>query len=252
MTGGRPFYDAAVRRAVIDALLAQPNFTPEVWSTKERGGLPFDYEKAVNYRTGAPDGLTLFLRRKKAIQYDLSMFLHKQPALIMNYEPVPDAKHWPALYALAEGFANAYQPDLLWVKPVFEREFDADDARSRTLARISQAGTVAPIAYRKKGIGGLGFRTVLGPLLIQQIGMDRLTTLPPLIVTKPLPWGGVLIDLLQNPWTHSLDELSDAWDACMQHLEPSGFFSKTTLNEKGDASYKRPDDPGWNPGGLAP
>jgi hypothetical protein len=250
MTGARPFYDAEVRRGVIDALLAHPRVAPEIWSTKERGGLPFDYEKAVKYRTGAPDGVTLFLRRKKAVTCQLTMFLHRQPSIIVDFDPVPDVAFWPELYALADDFANAYEPDLLWVRPRLERVFDADDARSRALARLAQCGTVAPIAYRKKGIAGLGLRTVLGPLLIRQIGAERLSTLPAPAVTKLLPWGGISIDLMPDPWTRSLEELSDSWAACMTALEPSGFFSPTTLNADGDARYTRPDTPGWDPGGL--
>lgn len=252
MAGSRPFYDADVRRGVVDALLARPKLTPEVWSAQERGGPPFDYEKVVNYRTGAPDGNTLFLRRKKVIKYDLSMHLHKKAALIMSFDPKTDAKQWPEIYLLAERLADAYQPDILWVRPLLEQTYDAQDERCQTFARMGQVGTVAPIFYRDNGPAGLGFRTVLGPRLIEQVGMDRIASLPPLAITKSLPWGGVSIDLLSEPWARSLDELSDAWRACMQHLEPAGFFAEVALNQKGEARLTRPKTPGWDPGGLVP
>ena len=250
MTGGRPLYDASVRRPIIDVLLENPKLTPEIVSVEERGGDPFDYEDAVAYFTGSPDSNTLYLRRKKLIKYELSMFLHKEPALLLECDPKTDAKHWPQMYALAEGFANAYQPDLLWVRGLITQEFDPKDELSRNIELMNSIGTTAPIFYRRKGPAGLGLRTVLGPLLIEQIGLSRLMSLPPLTVTKSLPWGGICIDLLPEPWTRSLEELSNAWVACMKHLEPAGFFSTMTLNDYGDVDYGRPDKAGWNPGGL--
>ena len=96
----------------------------------------------------------------------------------------------------------------------------------------------------------MGIRTVFGPLLADQIGRDLLATLPKPAVVRDLEWGGVLIDLVSEPWTKQMTEVRESWVACMKHLEPNTFMTKLELLPNGAVRRTLPQTPGWNPGGL--
>jgi hypothetical protein len=168
----------------------------------------------------------------------------------MEFQPCPPAAALPDVFALAEGFANAYQPDVLWMKARTSAKFDFNDDASRIQELMDSSTGGAPVRYRDHGVGGLGIRTVFGPLLVEQIGRDLLAALPAPALVKDLKWGGVLIDLVPEPWSKPMAEVRDSWVKSMRHLEPNPFMTKLELLPGGAVRRTVPTTPSWNPGGL--
>jgi hypothetical protein len=66
-------------------------------------------------------------------------------------------------------------------------------------------------------------RTYIGPLLLDQLGRERVMSLP--VPTRELPWGGIRIDLAEDPWQASQEALQQGWQGAMEHLRAAGVFA---------------------------
>lgn len=250
MVGSKPLYDSEVRNKLIEELVKHPKLLPEQWGYAERGGKKFDADAMLAHDAGGPSQYVLHFRRRRGARYEMRMSLHKRPNLVWDFEPPPPPELLPELFATAEAFANAYEPDVLWLKGRVKAPFDFNDEGSRIDELIDSSGEGAPVRYREKGVAGLGIRTVFGPLLADQIGRDLLATLPRPAVVQQLKWGGVLIDLVPEPWSKPIAEVRESWVACMKHLEPNSFMTKVELLPNRAVRRTVPTTPGWNPGGL--
>lgn len=180
----------------------------------------------------------------------MQLFLGRRPNLALELQPSPPPEALPEAFAIAEGFANAYRPDVLWVKARTNAKLDFSDEASRIQELMDSSTGGAPVHYREHGVGGLGIRTVFGPLLADQTGRDLLATLPKPAVVRELEWGGVLIDLVDAPWAKQMTEVRESWVACMKHLESNPFMTKLELLPNGAVRRTVPKTREWNPGGL--
>src|SRR3954470_19708129 len=124
MVGSRPLYDSGVRNKILQELLKHPKFVPEQWGYTERGGNKFDGEKVLAHDTGGASQETLQFRRRRGCRYELRLHLRRRPNLVWEFEPPPPAEAWAELFAIAEAFANAYEPDVLWVSARLKQKFD--------------------------------------------------------------------------------------------------------------------------------
>ena len=116
--------------------------------------------------------------------------------------------------------------------------------------RMMDAGTdVAPAGYFADGAGGRGLCTYLGPLVLDQLGRERVRSLPAPAVVTELASGGLRVDLTPEPSTQLGPITRESWRRCMEHLAPAGWFSTMTLSETGWVTATPPQTPGWNPGG---
>ena len=250
VVGSRPLYDGGVRNKILEVLLKHPKFVPEQWGYSERGGNKFEAAEVLVPDAGGPSQDTLYFRRRRGIRYEMMFFLGRRPNLAWEFEPPPPVDAWAELFAIAEGFASAYEPDVLWISARLKQKFDFNDEESRVDQLMDSSTGGAPVHYRKHGVGGLGIRTVFGPRLVEQIGRELLATLPAPAVVKDLKWGGMLIDLVPEPWSKPMADVRASWVKCMKHLEPNPFMTKLELFPNGAVRRTLPQTPGWDPGGL--
>jgi len=248
MVGSRSLADKAVKNSILEVFLAHPKFVPEQWGYEERGGDKFEREEALNAEPIA--GLFLHFRRRRGIRQQLLLSLGDRPKVDWKFEPPPESPAWPEIFGITEELATAYQPDFAIVKARVEMKLDPSNEDSRTQYLMNSPADCSPVWYRKDGILGLGTRTIFGPLTADQVDRDRLRTLPKPAVVRDLKWGGVLVDLMSDPWARQMPELRASWVASMKHLMPSNFFTKATILPDGNVQRELPNVPGWDPGGL--
>ncbi len=159
MLGSRPFYQASVRAALVDALLSSPELAPEQMSMEEEGGEPFS---RAELSTGdwAPSQGTQYLRRTKGQPYELRLSLAKRPRLIMEF-PVAKTpgRNLPLVFRAGDLLAAAFQPDMGWVHISAELPSPptAPDDVTQELMDLGSDGH--PVDYRNYGPGGLGLRS---------------------------------------------------------------------------------------------
>ena len=248
VVGSRSFADVGVKNGIVNVLLGHPKFVPEQWGYEERGGSKFDRDEVLG-EIPTP-GSILFFRRRRGIRQEILMSLGNRPRLKWDFTPPPSTDGWPEIFGIAAELADAYQPDFSFVRAKVDLELDQSDEASRTQYLMDSPGDCSPVWYRKEGVSGLGIRTIFGPLTADQVDRDRLHSLPKPATVRDLKWGGVLVDLMPDPWSRQMAELRTSWVACMKHLMPSDFFTKTTLQPNGAIKREVPAKPGWDPGGL--
>jgi hypothetical protein len=76
--------------------------------------------------------------------------------------------------------------------------------------------------FQENGVPSLGIRTWMGQHVTNQIGLERLKSCG--AVFCETSWGGVELDLVEQPWLADFDTLLQAKQRIMPHLEPSGVF----------------------------
>jgi hypothetical protein len=151
---------------------------------------------------------------------------------------------------MADLLAQAYTPDfgtLFCMADLDPAPGASDDALKALLDTCAGLSTFYPL----DGVGGLGYRTYIGPLVAKQIGDDRLETLPAPARTSRLDWQGWRVDLCVEPWSAPWETLRDAYAACMAHLRPSGWFATPHWTASEVLEMIAPNHPGWVAGGTA-
>ncbi|MEZ5119957.1 MAG: hypothetical protein R2686_08660 [Candidatus Nanopelagicales bacterium] len=99
----------------------------------------------------------------------------------------------------------------------------------RLLHRVNSC-TPAYSDYFRIGPRGLGTRTTFGPHYVEQFGRERLLSTP--VHVTELEWGGIQLDLVEEPWNASEEDLVAAWERGMEHLAPAGIFAEVKIDEE--------------------
>jgi hypothetical protein len=76
--------------------------------------------------------------------------------------------------------------------------------------------------FQQNGVPSLGIRTWMGLDIIDKIGIDRLKSCGAIV--HQTDWGGIQLDLVEQPWLADFDTLLQAKQRIMANLEPSGMF----------------------------
>jgi hypothetical protein len=75
---------------------------------------------------------------------------------------------------------------------------------------------------QKNGVPSLSIRTWMGQHIMEQIGLERLKLCG--ANSRQTSWGGIELDLVEQPWVADFDTLLQAKQRIMRNLEPSGVF----------------------------
>lgn len=236
LVGDRRLYERAALEPVLRALGARRPFEPESWGLDERCGLPWDEARALGAAGGRTSPAVLQLQRKKRIAYDAMIGLSDRPYVVVEPKPRTAAKDWPLVFELGDALANAYEPEVGWVHAWAAPPYPMDEAAKARL-RIDLGCNGAPNDYQDYGPGGLGMRTYLGPRLVALLGRERIASSP--LVCTELPWGGLRVDLVEDPWEATPDALRQAWRAAMDHLEPARVFAELQVFDNGASRATR-------------
>jgi len=237
MVGTRPLYRQDVLLPLVRQLQGHPLLAAEAWGLDDHTNRPYDDQSIARLATDEPSGNILQLRRSKRIKHTTFLLLGTQPGISIELSPKTHARDWPALFELGDALAEVYRPDFAWVhlfadvEPPFAEPVEA----TRFLMDAGVGGAGA--AYEDFGPGGLGLRTYIGPRFVQLFGHALLLATP--AVVAELPWGGIRVDLVEQPWQAAPSVLTSAWQAAMDHLRPAQLFSTPERDDDGYVTFRR-------------
>lgn len=235
LVGGRPLSEAQTFGALLDAFEAH-DLEPDTWAIGEPPGRAYardEVERALRGQSATAIGLF----RKRAPRYHATLFGRDRPRVLVLFAPPPADRHHAAIAALGDGLAAAQRPDIGWLQPVADVEPPFDDETARVRGHMDQCCDGSVAEYDDHGPGGLGARTWLGPAMVELIGRDRLDAAP--VKASKLDWGGLRVDLVDDPLGAADEALADAWTEAMQALDDAGVFARSTLDEDGFADFER-------------
>lgn len=231
MNGERRLDNPEVLIPILDVLESSPLFMPEElavghfhFEEYQRRSAELSYETVTGYLNGKPCTASEFrLRRKKKIKYELRvLFGKKHRGMRLELSGWSIEKSWQPFLELCEQLAAAYRPDIAWVDYYIPVE-EPFDSRVEELLFMMNFSSHIGNNYEEYGPCGLNVRTYFGPDFVERLGRHRLDSLPASV--KELGWGGIVVDLTINPWQASLEDLTNTWEAAMDHLSPSKVFA---------------------------
>jgi hypothetical protein len=229
MAGDRPLYYQETLASVLQALQANPLFSAETWGLDERSNKPYEESKILLVANGKSSPFVLQLRRKKKIQHTTTIRLSNRPGVIVNVPPNTPSQDWFNIFELGDSLASAYQPDIAWIHLFADLELPFSDEHQKTQFIMDSGVVGSGSNYDDDGPGGLGIRTYIGPRLIEIFGRDLLLNTPASVTE--MNWGGVRIDLVEEPWSASQVALVSAWKVAMEHLRQAEVFSEVDIDE---------------------
>lgn len=235
MIGDQPFYDRDTLVAVVQGMGKHSLLVPSSWGLDERATHPYDEARIALAATGKSSPNILQLKRKERIQHSTFIRLSKRPGLTMEADH-PKPEDWSELFALGDTLAQVYHPEIAWVHGFSNTQPPVTNEMERAQFLLDSAVSGARPKYDDQGPRGLGMRTYFGPHLVDLLGRERLIGSPGVVCE--LDWGGIRIDLVEQPWDVSQSELLQSWQAAMDHLRPTQVFAEVTQDEKGYAFYK--------------
>lgn len=236
LIGVRPLYRQDVLLPLLRQLQSQPLLAAELWGLDQHTDRPYDEQEIARLADGAPLASALQLRRGKRIQYSAQILLGRFPGVSLQIAPQTPARDWPALFVLGDALAEVYQPDIAWVHISADLEPPFDDPQQETRFLIDSGVVGAGVSYEDFGPGGFGLRTYIGPRFVELFGRDLLLSTP--AVVAALPWGGVRVDLVEQPWQADAPPLTSVWRAAMEHVRPAQVFSTPERDEDGYVSFR--------------
>lgn len=250
MTGPMSTTTASVREGILRALVEEPLLAPESFSYDERRRQPFDMDSAVKEANGLLTQMNAYLSRRNFIRYDAVWGQSKRSDIDFAFEPLSVGPEQARIFQFATRAASAYQPDfgaVLYLTKHAPSSILADE-RVRE-KRLFDRGASIQSSYFRDGVAGVGLRTFFGPMVVAQIGAERLASVPAPAVACELDWGGWQLDLAERVWEQPWTTLAESARTVMDHLRPSNWFATIEVNPRGGTATQAPTHEGWSPGG---
>ncbi|MEP6859859.1 MAG: hypothetical protein ABJE66_04515 [Deltaproteobacteria bacterium] len=241
--GATPLYDRKNLERVLDVLEAR-GLVPQKAGLDERERKPYDRAATTGRLAEPPTPFRqtqMYLWRTAALKYEASLALWDSAYVGFDFKPTPPASDWARIFDLADALAECFQPD--WGAAGIR--FDLRDDLKRAPAQgdeldadlMHSATAVFPVDYVSAGPLGLGPRTYIGSFFADQLGRDRIESLP--LVVDKLAWGGYRIDLVAEPWAAEIPALLEAWRRGMAHLRDANVLATPVFDLGHVGGWKR-------------
>ncbi|MBE9127621.1 MULTISPECIES: hypothetical protein [unclassified Coleofasciculus] len=204
---------------LVNAFESVKEFVPTHWGVDERARNPYDRNEVL---TTVSDFKTDFympgLHRGQSPRYKAYFSARNQGLNYVNVEFGSSLrqKDLPRVFALGDALAAELEAEFGLVHPVWlegSQEYCA-------------SGKINADELQKYGLNPVCARTWFGSHLVQLIGRERLSNSGAII--QDTPWGGIQLDLVQQPWESDVETLSSRQHEVMKHLQPSGVFGDYT------------------------
>lgn len=176
---------------VLEALEAEPLLAPTHASRDERKRLPYDRQGLVGgLKRKRLDGFCLW--RGNAPKYSDGYVSANSAAInwvVLDFRKVREAQSKEILEAWT-------RLNDIW-HPEFAQAHYASTSNDSESRQYNAGRNTPPKKIRDNGFSSMFARTWFGPDLTSFIGVERLLSLPHTTTTS---WGGVQLDLVEEPW----------------------------------------------------
>ncbi len=198
---------------VLDALESS-GLPPSHWGTSEPMKNRYGRKGFLDAVDDEPDAFMVLLRNDKAPKYQamLTNRLVDLSSIKFSFTGKLSTTALLKVFHCADAVAEA-------LEPVFGGVNVVDDTVSSEYAMVTRAKAEWVQQY---GPVALCARTWFGPDILRLVQRAQLEDSGAEVTDTP--WGGVCIDLLPEPWTHTPAELSAQHERVMARLRPTGIF----------------------------
>jgi hypothetical protein len=199
-----------------------PILFPKKWAEDDRARSrkPYKREALLAWVSSTWDGNIPMLFGQKSSPYEAfwSMSSNRQnsdweklSSFWIDWHTPIDPKYTSVIFDFSSVLANILKPELGSFDLVFE-----NGNNHQLFSPLKDQD------LQEYGMPPIGVRTWMGSHIISQIGLERIKSSGGVI--SETSWGGIQLDLVEQPWLADFDRLVAARTKIMAHLEPSGVF----------------------------
>jgi hypothetical protein len=202
---------------VLDAFEATARTTPTHWGPDERARNPYDRSELLS-EVGATqdDAVVPGIARRKTPRFDayISLGLGKLNYAEVEFGASVSDADVKLAFTLGTALAASMKVEFGIVHPIWRL-----GERSQ---HYSASGIIRPRDFARCGPEALCARTWFGPQLAQLLDAKALRANG--CAVRETSWGGLEVDLVEEPWTADFETLSARQTDVMTRLKSAGLF----------------------------
>lgn len=215
---------------------AESKLVPEKWGNDERIRKAYDeIEIQELVKEGVQEGSRrfddIYLHRTKKLRYSgrFSTRLHPRSYLKFTSRDKAKEAEKKMFFELGDRMAQLTKPKFGVSHILFADSIEMDNTIEYEL--MEECGQPTPARFLPYGPLGVGLRTYFGEQLIKCFEREFLLKAPAYV--EELDWGGIRIDLIEEPWKIDQDTLLKKWLEVMAYLDKKNAFAKYKVRDDG-------------------
>ncbi|WP_200956150.1 hypothetical protein [Paenibacillus sp. Root52] len=210
-------------KMILDHLLrtfeCKEHFIPTIWGNSETTRAIYNRDEIIQKATyDMPQIAEVHLRRDKMTKYSGYFDLHANLRSFLNFsfDKSMNRKYWGDFFELADQIAEIVKPRYGVTHISWRAVTPWHTEKERIHKWMNLSSYPVPVKFLPNGPLGLGMRTFLSGDILEMFGKNVIINTPAYI--KELSWGGIRIDLVDDPWESDLEHLLERWLEVMEYL----------------------------------
>ncbi|WP_336883253.1 hypothetical protein [Priestia koreensis] len=216
---------------LLGVLESHESFKPTHWGNSETVKVEYNREELMKKVIEEGTVSEIYLHRNKSVSYTLNVKVNSSPRSFLDMDvskSIPE-KLWADFFTLSDQLAEIAKPRFGLAHPFWPAAHPWNTDRERVHKWMNICAQPVPVRFLSNGPLGLGMRTYIGSQLLDLVDAESLREIPAFLST--LEWGGIKIDLVEDPSDVNLDMLLDRWLEAMDHLKKADFFATPDFEE---------------------
>jgi len=204
---------------LLDNFELNDKFTPTTWGNSETTSVSYNRDEIIAKSFyDIPQISEVHLRRDKIVKYtgyfDLNSNLRS--FLKFSFDKSMNGKYKKDFFELSDQIAETVKPRYGVTHISWPAVTPWQTEKERNHKWMNLSSYPVPVKFFPNGPLGIGMRTYLSGDILEMFGRDVIVKSPAVI--KDLSWGGIRIDLVENPWESDLEHLLERWVEVMEYL----------------------------------
>lgn len=215
---------------LLDVFESNDKFAPTHWGNSEQVKVEYNRNEIIE-KVSERRISEVYLHRNKTVKYTGSFKVHMSPRSFLDLEvhkSMPK-KLWPAFFELSDKIAEIVKPSFGVTHIFWPPTYPWNNDNDRNHIWMNLCSYPVPVKFLQNGPLGVGTRTYFSNYILEMFGRDLLKKAPAII--SEFNWGGMSIDVVENPWDADISELLDNWLKVMNYLKSSNVIATPSFDK---------------------
>ncbi|MBJ8117797.1 MULTISPECIES: hypothetical protein [Bacillus] len=225
------FNEEEILNRLLDVFESNEKFAPTHWGNCETVQVEYNRQEIIEKVILEQRVSEVHLYRDKSVIYrgSFKIKLNRRSYLEFEFHKSIPKKLWCAFFELSDQIAEIAKPSFGVAHVFWKANYPWNTERESLHMKMNISSLPIPVRFLPNGPLGVGARTYFSSYILEAFDKKLLLNSPG--VVSELNWGGLSIDLLQNPLEAHIDTLLDSWLSVMNHLEPAQVIAIPRFHE---------------------
>ncbi|MDR9856635.1 hypothetical protein RJP21_23820 [Paenibacillus sp. VCA1] len=204
---------------------------PQQWGNSELIRLDYNRNEILEKSLLERKVSEVYLHRTSNIKYSgkFNIFTNSRSFLDFDFNKTMPQKFWSLFFQLSDQIAEIVKPRWGVTHISYSPTYPWKSELERLHIWLNLCSQPIPVRFLPNGPLGLGTRTYFGGHILELFGKDFLMNATG-VVTE-LSWGGIRIDVSDNPWEVDLESFLEKWVALMNYLDSPKVMAIPSFDE---------------------